>query len=150
MDCDFGSCLLRLVIVYRPPYSNNHRITCTTSLFFDELNTYLESIVLSPEPLLITGDLNIHMDEAEGRDTLHLLDILESMGLERNLANCKKEDLTLHVPDHDSSNFKLIANVINNYFAGFSQAQVPLNFDTLPAYLPSPSPAPRGSTMDCL
>ena len=61
----------------------------------------------------------------------------------RNLANCKKEDLTLHVPDHDSSNFKLIANVINNYFAGFSQAQVPLNFDTLPAYLPSPSPAPQ-------
>ena len=62
---------LRLVIVYRPPpYSISHLIT--TSVFFTEFSSYLESIVLSSEPLLITGDFIIHMDEFNNTDTVHL------------------------------------------------------------------------------
>ena len=41
---------------------------------------YLESIVISPEPLLITGDFNIHVDELGDQDGVAFLEILESMG----------------------------------------------------------------------
>ena len=78
-----GNYAFRLVIIYRPPYSSNHPIT--TSLFLTEFTTYLESIVLSPEPLLVTGDFNIHMDVAENHDALRLLEILESMGLHQHV-----------------------------------------------------------------
>ena len=54
---------LRLVIIYRPPYSANHPFT--VNRFLNDFATYLESIVLSPEPVLITGDFNIHVDDPD-------------------------------------------------------------------------------------
>ena len=44
-----GSFRLRLAIVYRPPYSQNHPVTIST--FLEEFSEYLESIILSSEPL---------------------------------------------------------------------------------------------------
>ena len=55
-----GSRKIRIVIVYRLQYSPNHPVT--TGVFFDEFSDYLESIILSSEPLLITGDFNIHVN----------------------------------------------------------------------------------------
>ena len=45
---------LRVVIVYRPPYSVKHPVS--TSTFITEFSDYLESLVMSSEPLLILGD----------------------------------------------------------------------------------------------
>ena len=42
----YCSSKLRIIIVYRPPYSVAH-------LFFDEFSMYLEPIIMSPEPLLL-------------------------------------------------------------------------------------------------
>ena len=56
-----GSFTLWIIIVYPPPYSTNHPVTIRT--FVTESSTYLESIVMSSEPLLITEDFNIHVDE---------------------------------------------------------------------------------------
>lgn len=42
-----------------------------TCVFFSEFATYLE-IFLCAEPLIITGDLNIHMDEPGDSDRLKL------------------------------------------------------------------------------
>ena len=46
---------LRVVIVYRHPYSVKHPVT--TSTFITEFSDYLESLVMSSEPLLILGRL---------------------------------------------------------------------------------------------
>jgi len=70
---------LRVVIIYRPPYSDEHKVSA--NVFFTEFSTYLESILLSKEQLLITGDLNIHIDAVDDPDSLKLLDLLESVGL---------------------------------------------------------------------
>ena len=42
-----GSLRIRLVIIYRPPYSTNHPVTVNS--FIDEFSEYLESVILSLE-----------------------------------------------------------------------------------------------------
>ena len=75
---------LLVVIIYRPPYSNEHKVS--TNVFFTEFSTYLESILLSKEQLLITGDFNIHIDAIDDPDSLKLLDPLESVGLRQHVS----------------------------------------------------------------
>ena len=53
--------------------------------FFTEFSTYLESILMSPEPLLITGDFNVHVDGLGDQDGDAFLEILESMGFLQNV-----------------------------------------------------------------
>ena len=85
---------LRVVILYRPPYSDEHRVP--TSTFFSELSDYLESIVLCQEKLLISGDFNIHVDDAGDTDSIKLLDLLESYGLRQHVTGpTHKHDHTL-------------------------------------------------------
>ena len=51
-----------------------------------EFAEYLESVILSSVPLLITGDFNIHaVDVADDRDSIKLLELLESMALEQHV-----------------------------------------------------------------
>ena len=57
VDC--GSCKIMILIIYRMPYSFKDPVT--TASFSEEFPTYLESFTMSPEPLLITGDFNIHI-----------------------------------------------------------------------------------------
>ena len=52
---------LRLVIVYRPLYSAKHAVT-TSTFFTEPFTDYLESLVMSSEPLIILDDFNIRMD----------------------------------------------------------------------------------------
>ena len=73
----------RLVIVYRAPYSASHPVTAGT--FISEFTTYLESIILSAEPLLITGDFNLHVDNPDDAEATEFLDTLESMGLKQHV-----------------------------------------------------------------
>ena len=47
----------KFIIVYRPPYSEAHPVPA--SVFFQEFTTYLESIVICSEVLVIAGDLNL-------------------------------------------------------------------------------------------
>ena len=75
---------LRIVIIYRPPYSDEHRVS--TNAFFTEFSSYLESILLSKEQLLITGDFNIYVDIVDDPDSLKLLDLLESLGLRQHVS----------------------------------------------------------------
>ena len=72
----FGSFAAQLVIVYRPP--------CTKS-FVNELTSYLESIILSTKPILISGNFNLHVDEDGDAVAGNFLDILESMGLQQHV-----------------------------------------------------------------
>ena len=74
---------LRLVLLYRPPYSADHRVS--TNDFFTEFSTYLKSILLSKEHLVIAGDFNIHVDVPHDPDSVKLLDLLQSVGLQQHI-----------------------------------------------------------------
>ena len=50
----------RLVLLYRPPYSEEHPVSMAT--FLSEFSGFMESIILAPEPLIILGNFNIHVD----------------------------------------------------------------------------------------
>ena len=70
---------LRVIIVYRPPYSHTHPVTISTSI--TEFANLLESVVLLNEQLLICGDFNIHVNASNEDDAIKLKDLLESMSL---------------------------------------------------------------------
>ena len=56
----------------------------------------LESIVLCQEQLLISGDFNIHLDNAVDTDAIKLIDLLESHGLQQHVTSpTHKHDHTL-------------------------------------------------------
>ena len=74
---------IKLLVIYRPPYSTAHRVTVTT--FLDEFANYLEPIILSPEPLVIAGDMNIHVDDPDDSDAIKFLDLLDSYGLTQHV-----------------------------------------------------------------
>ena len=51
VDCGFRK--VKIMMIYRIPYSIKHPIT--TNTFFEEFTSYLESVIMSSEILLITG-----------------------------------------------------------------------------------------------
>ena len=69
-----GSRCANLIIVYRPPYSPAHPVT--GALFFGKFVEYLESIVLSADPLLIVADFNIDVNSNENCDAVKLFELL--------------------------------------------------------------------------
>ena len=48
-----------ILIIYRIPYSSKDPVT--TATFSEEFTAYLESFIMSLEPLLITGDYEIRI-----------------------------------------------------------------------------------------
>lgn len=78
-NVNFNNTNLKIIIVYRPPYSSSHPVSLGT--FFDELSTFLERIVLCPEKLIISGDFNIHLDDTSNSDTINFNELLQTFGL---------------------------------------------------------------------
>ena len=74
---------VRLAIIYRPPYSDDHPVTVTT--FCAEFARYMESTLLTKERLVIVGDLNIYVDDKVNSDALNFLHVLESLGLRQHV-----------------------------------------------------------------
>ena len=72
-----------IIIIYRPPYSSNHPVT--TSVFFADFSSLLESIIMSSVTLLIAGDFDIHVDVPGNADSVCLKELLESMGLQQHV-----------------------------------------------------------------
>jgi len=78
-----GADKIKLLVIYRPPYSTAHRVTVAT--FLDEFANYLELIILLPEPLVTTGDMNIHLDDPNDSDAIKFLDLLDTYGLTQHI-----------------------------------------------------------------
>ena len=78
-----GSHKVRIVVVYRLQYSPNHPVT--TGVFFEEFSDYLESIIFSSEPLLVTDDFNIHVDVVGDPDREKFLELLETIRLQQHV-----------------------------------------------------------------
>ena len=71
----FAHCYFVQTAVFRRSSNNCWRF------FFHEFAEYLESVVMSSDKLLITGDFNILMDVPTDRNNIHYRDLLEAMGL---------------------------------------------------------------------
>ena len=71
------------MIVYRPPYSEEHRVP--VNVFLAEFPEYLESLLLCKEQLLTTGDFNIHVDDPQDSNARKFLELLEGLGLEQHV-----------------------------------------------------------------
>ena len=54
-------------------------------MFFEEFGSYLETIILSPESLILTGDYNFHVDVEGDPDARAFQDLLASMGLKQHV-----------------------------------------------------------------
>ena len=52
-----------------------------TAVFYDELSSMLELLVLYSCPIIITGDFNIHLDDSDDVNTIKLCHLLDSFGL---------------------------------------------------------------------
>ena len=72
----FIKCLslaIRLIVVYRPTYTKEHPISPAT--FDEEFGEYLHGVILSKEPLLITGDFIFHVDDCLDKDAAKFKDL---------------------------------------------------------------------------
>ena len=70
---------VRHIIVYRSPYSSLHPVSA--SVFFNEFSQFLENVVMCPEVLVISGDINLHLDDFRDNDTKKFMDLLETLSL---------------------------------------------------------------------
>ena len=70
---------MRLCIVYYQPYSTSHLIT--DARFIHEFESYLDATVLVEEMLCITGDFNLHVDDADNTYGYQFNNLLSSYGL---------------------------------------------------------------------
>ena len=68
---------IRFIVVYRPTYSKAHPISLA---IFGE---YLQGVILSKEPILITGDFNFHVDDCSNKDAAKFKDLLLEFGLQQ-------------------------------------------------------------------
>lgn len=72
------NCNLKAAILRQPSDFN-------WSFFFTEFAEFLESAVLTTEPLLVIGDFNIHVDCEENTDAIRLQQRLASTGREQHV-----------------------------------------------------------------
>ena len=71
--------IIRLVVVYRPTYSKEHPVPA--SVFFQEFSAFLETTVLCPEVLLVSGDFNFHLDDSSDADVRKFMELMDTFGL---------------------------------------------------------------------
>ena len=72
-------CLIHLILIYRPPPSNKNGNS--VKMFMNEFSTFLESAIIAPGRLIILGDFNFHVENAERKDAQDFLSLIHSMGL---------------------------------------------------------------------
>lgn len=78
-----GSLSVRLLILYRIPYSNVHRVTFNS--FLSDFSEHLESLCLLSGQLLITGDFNVHVDDERNADAMKFGILLNEMNLQQHV-----------------------------------------------------------------
>ena len=60
------------IVVYR---------STSPPVFLDEFSIYLENVIMCPEPLIIAGDFNFHLDLVHSNNSRRFEELLETFGL---------------------------------------------------------------------
>ena len=74
---------LRLIILYRPQQKSTF---CTFSEFLDEFTLLIDNVLLSPMPLIVGGDFNIHVNDSCDNSAKSFIDLLSSSGLLQHIS----------------------------------------------------------------
>ena len=87
MVCTFkpiSNTLLSIAVLYRPPGS-------LLSVFFEEFANWLEEFATSPGEVIITGDLNLHVDDTGSHNARRFQMLLESFNLHQHVREATHE-----------------------------------------------------------
>ncbi|XP_062616025.1 uncharacterized protein LOC134277724 [Saccostrea cucullata] len=87
LECSVGvkNKFIRIAVIYRPPPSKSNKFK--NSVFFEEWTNYLDSLVLIPGELLITGVLNFHLDDPNDKDARTFTELLTEHGLKQHISD---------------------------------------------------------------
>ena len=69
-----------IIGIYHPPYSVANQIT--NAQFLDEFLNWLPDQIIEHKNLIMTGDINLHLNNLDDTDGSTFLDNLEVLGLE--------------------------------------------------------------------
>jgi len=84
--------LIVVVVIYCPGGD------AITSQFYTELTAVLEQLANYSCPVVVTGDLNIHLDVVDDRDTRRLAELLDTFGLSQLVSEPTHRDVILSTP----------------------------------------------------
>ena len=82
----------RIINLYKPPYSENHRISF--GVFMQEFGEFLQPHLLCRIPLIVTGDFNVHVDVNDNLDAISLREFFESVSCIQHV------DVSTHTHGH--------------------------------------------------
>jgi len=72
--------------IYRPPQSNTKsRHFVSSSQFLEDFQTFISFVSKSPHEFLITGDLNIHLDDLTESNALQCISLIDHADLTRHV-----------------------------------------------------------------
>ena len=78
-DCVVQRVSFQLSVLYRPPPSKKNELKAST--FFDKLSAFFERMNSVNTDILITGDLNLHLDVANDPSSVKFRSLLQAHGL---------------------------------------------------------------------
>ena len=100
---------MRIVVFYRPPPSTKHGLT--TTVFFDEWDRFIDQHAI-PGPLIIMGNLNIHIDNTTNAYARRLINSVNATGMVLNVREpTHRKGHTLDVLMTRSTDEHLVRNV---------------------------------------
>ena len=118
---DVNSVLTHIVAIYRPPSTSTYGYP--TNMFLDEFAVLLESPVLCPGKLVLTGDFNFQVDDPSDSAALKFLDLLDLFNLRQHIdVPTHKEGHTLDLiitrsDEEHATDFFVYDPVISDHFA---------------------------------
>ena len=75
--------VLRLIVIYRPDPTSANKLN--VKLFWKQFEDLLSRYAVCTEEIIITGDLNFHLDNVSHTNTRRLLSVLDELGLEQKV-----------------------------------------------------------------
>ena len=125
---------LSVFIIYRPPSSSTY--SKPSSVFLDEFSSFLSSAATTPHEFLITGDFNIHLDNASDNLSSKFLTLLSSFNLSQHVnfpTHDRKHTLDLVITSSDTS---LAPSLFSSHFSPADHYPVFTKLSTVPTPLP--------------
>ena len=86
------SSTLTVFDIYRPPTSSKY--SQPISVFLDQFQTFLSSAATTPHEFIITGDINIHLDDPLDSSSQQFTDLLSSTNVTQHVS------VTTHIHNH--------------------------------------------------
>ena len=65
------------MVVYCPPYSKEHPVPA--SIFFQDFSAFLETTVLCPKVLQVSGDFHFHLDDSSDADARKFMELMDTL-----------------------------------------------------------------------